>query len=276
MPESRGGRTLVFTDIEGSTALLRELEGSYALALRVHRRMLERCFEARGGTEAGTDGDGLFYLFPTPADAVDAAIEGQRKVEHYDWPDGIRLRVRMGIHTGQMKVSGGVHVGLAIHEASRICTAAHGGQILCSAAVAVALDERVCLRDLGEYVLRGFPDGGHLFQIEAEGLDREFPPPRGSVRHGGVRVALWFREGARPGLGPPDELCFCGLDGEPLGDGVSVEVVPTSEGHPGAFRLVVSREGQVEEEYDGLSSGGASDAATIVNAHSRLVRIVKT
>lgn len=279
MEESRGGLTLVFTDIEGSTGLLRELQGSYGLALRVHHSMLERCFENEGGIEINSEGDGLFVVFPSARQAVAAAIAAQQKCEHYAWPDGVRLRVRIGIHTGQVRVSGGVYVGLTVHEASRICNAAHGGQILCSASVASALEDvgpGVGLRDLGVYVLRGFPEGRHLYQLCADGLEAEFPLPRDSIRYGGVRVSMWFRGEPKPDRqsdAAADGLTFRSPAGHPLGDDVEVEILPAAGGVPDAFRLTVRHNETVEEEYDGLTVGGATDAAAIVNAHSRLIRI---
>ncbi len=121
MEEPQGGLTLVFTDIEGSTVLLRELQGSYGLLLRVHHRMLERAFEEHRGRSMGSEGDSVFFVFPTAHDAVLGAVTAQQRVEHHSWPDGVRLRVRIGIHSGPVTISGGEYVGLTVHEVSRIC-----------------------------------------------------------------------------------------------------------------------------------------------------------
>lgn len=271
--EGAGGLTLVFTDIEGSTTLVRELGSSYGLALRVHRSMIERCFAAQAGTEVADEGDGLFFAFPSASRAVAAAVAAQLKIEGHPWPDGIRLRVRMGLHAGEVKVSGGTYVGLTVHEASRIANAAHGGQILCSAAVANALGgapPAVRLRDLGEYVLRGFADARHLFQVDAEGLQQNFPLPRGCLRAGGTLLSIWFRDAAAGTVladaeGPPLAI-------RPLNEGVEVEIEPSALGGA-AFRLVVRSKRVIVEEYDGLTVGGVTDAATVVNALSRLIRI---
>src|SRR5262245_35718749 len=158
MAEPPGGLTLVFTDIEGSTLLLRELKASYGLLLRVHQRMLERSFRAHHGRPMGSEGDSLFYVFPNARDAVAGAVAAQQRVEHYSWPDGVRLRVRIGIHRGPVTISAGEYLGLTVHEVSRICAVAHGGQIVCSSAVVDALgrdDVGAGLRDLGTFVLRG-------------------------------------------------------------------------------------------------------------------------
>ncbi len=279
MIEPSGGLALVFTDIEGSTELARELKGSYGLTLRVHRRMLERCFEECRGTPIGSEGDSLYYVFPTAALAVAAAISAQQKIDHHDWPDGRRLRVRMGIHLGPLTVSGGEYVGLTVHEVARICAVAHGGQILCSDAVARALAESgdpTMLADLGTYLLRGFPEGRRLFQVCADGLEADFPLPRDSIRDGGVKVAMWFRgDGGvtRCGEAGAAALSFRGLGGAVLDDTIDVEVVRAESRAIDAFRLVVRQHGTIVEEYDGLTAGGVTDAATIVNANSRLIRI---
>jgi class 3 adenylate cyclase len=282
MDEHHGGLSLVFTDIEGSTVLLRELKGSYGLLLRVHQRMLERSFEEHRGRAMGSsEGDSLFYVFPTADDAVAAAVTAQQRVEHHDWPEGARLRVRIGVHSGPVTISGGEYVGLTVHETARICAVAHGGQIICSSSVAQALGRVQAgaqLRDLGTFVLRGFPAGTRLFQVCAPDLDVDFPAPRDTVRAGGTRVSVWFRDqasarGSTPA--PFESLGFETVEGAPLGGGTDVEILPAARHWPGAFRLIVRRDGEVEEEYDGLTIGGATDAAAIVNAHSRLIRITR-
>ncbi len=279
MEQPKGGLTLVFTDIEGSTVLLRELKGSYGLLLRVHQSMLERAFDEHRGRSMGSEGDSLFYVFPTARDAISGAVTAQRRVEQHSWPDGVRLRVRIGIHSGPVTISGGEYVGLTVHEVARICAVAHGGQIVCSSAVANAVGRdhpAAALRDLGQFVLRGFPDGTRLFQVCAEGLADEFPSLRDTVRAGGTRMSVWFRDppAARPvGPAPPTALSFETVTGEPLGRGTEVEILPAAQERAGAFRLLVRREGHVEEEYDGLTVGGPMDAAAVVNAHSRLIRI---
>jgi class 3 adenylate cyclase len=281
MKEPHGGLTLVFTDIEGSTVLLRELKGTYGLLLRVHQRMLERAFEEHRGRSMGSEGDSLFFVFPTATDAVAAAVTAQQRVENHDWPAGVRLRVRIGVHSGPVTISGGEYVGLTVHETARICAVAHGGQIICSSSVADGLRREpnaAQLRDLGTFVLRGFPEGTRLFQVCAPGLDVEFPALRDTVRAGGTRVSVWFRETSSPrpeGSATLDALGLETVDGEPLGRGTAVEILPSARDVPGAFRLIVRRDGHVEEEYDGLTVGGATDAAAVVNAHSRLIRITR-
>ncbi len=160
-----GTVTLLFTDIEGSTRLLREFGAEYAALLDQHRRALRTAFANRGGVEVDTQGDALFYAFPRATDAVSAASEGQRAL------DGGRIRVRMGLHTGEPLVTGEGYVGLDVHRAARIMSAGHGGQVLLSAATA-ALVHDAALRDLGEHRLKDMLAPQRLYQVG----DREFPP----------------------------------------------------------------------------------------------------
>ena len=179
MEEPQGGLTLVFTDIEGSTVLLRELQGSYGLLLRVHHRMLERAFEEHRGQSMGSEGDSVFFVFPTARDAVAGAVTAQQRVEQHSWPDGVRLRVRIGIHSGPVTISGGEYVGLTVHEVSRICAVAHGGQIVCSSTVADALRS-------DEYGAE-LPRARH---VRAAGLPRRHPPVPDLRRRPGRRVPV--------------------------------------------------------------------------------------
>lgn len=270
--EREAGLTFLFTDVEGSTRLLRDLGTTYGLLIRIHRRILQTACTERAGREMGSEGDAEFFVFRHVEDAVAAAVGAQQKLERYAWPDGIRLRVRMGLHCGSATVSGGEYVGLAVHEVARICAAAHGGQVICSSAVADAVDDPgpdVRFSDLGSYRLRDIPDPWTLYQVCAPALEEHFPPLRGAVREGGSLVTIWRRDagGDRPPGAAPDLAIRC------LADDVQVEAGRASGGSAGAFRLVVRRGGVVEEEFDGLTVGGPNDAAAVINAHSGLLRI---
>ena len=133
MPELHGGTvTFLFTDIEGSTRLLKELGGGYAEVLGEHQRILRAAFAAHGGQEVDTQGDSFFVAFRTANDAVAAAVDAQRDLEAHSWPEGGRVMVRMGLHTGEPKVGGERYVGIGVHRAARIGAAGHGGQVLLS------------------------------------------------------------------------------------------------------------------------------------------------
>lgn len=171
---------MLFSDIEGSTLLLRRLGDRYLDALEDHRRILRAVWTAYGGTEIGTEGDSFFVVFGTAGEAVRAAVDGQRRLEEHRWPDDERLRVRMGIHTGTPGVYDGDYWGMDVHLAARIGAAAHGGQIVMSAVTGelTQLPDGVTLRDLGTHHLKDIPEPEHLLQVTIDGLKADFPPPR--------------------------------------------------------------------------------------------------
>src|SRR5215218_2570307 len=111
-----GTVTLLFTDIAGSTQLLRQLGDAYAGVLAAHQRLLREAFAAHGGREVDTQGDAFFVAFPRAVDAVHAAVVAQRALAAYPWPDGAAVRVRMGLHTGEPTSAHGRYVGLAVHR----------------------------------------------------------------------------------------------------------------------------------------------------------------
>jgi predicted ATPase/class 3 adenylate cyclase len=172
--------SMLFSDIEGSTVLLRRLGDRYLDALEGHRRILRAVWATYGGTEMGTEGDSFFVVFPTAADAVAAAVDGQRGLDEHCWPGGERLRVRMGIHTGTPGVYDGDYWGMDVHLAARIAASAHGGQVIVSAVTGrlTQLPDGVTLRDLGTHHLKDIPEPEHLLQLTIAGLQADFPPPR--------------------------------------------------------------------------------------------------
>ncbi|WP_170284706.1 ATP-binding protein [Kribbella amoyensis] len=173
---------MLFSDIEGSTLLLTRLGSSYVDALALHRRILRGVWAECGGTEMGTEGDSFFVVFPTASGAVGAAAEAQRRLADHSWPDGERVRVRMGVHTGSPGVHDGDYWGMDVHRAARIAAAAHGGQIVVSAATVhlarTGLSGGVSLRDLGSHHLKDIPEPESLYQLTVAGLQDEFPPLR--------------------------------------------------------------------------------------------------
>jgi class 3 adenylate cyclase len=178
----QGTVTFVFTDIEGSTALLKRLGDRYADALADHRRLIREEFGARGGQEIDTQGDAFFFCFGRARDAVAAAVAGQRALAAYEWPDGGELRVRMSLHTGEPVLGEEGYVGIDVHRAARICAAGHGGQVLLSATtaalVASGLPEGVGEVELGEVQLADIDIPERVYQLTIDGLQSEFPPLR--------------------------------------------------------------------------------------------------
>ena len=174
-----GTVTLLFSDIEGSTVLLNRLGDRYADVLSAQRRILRAAFAAHHGHELGTEGDSFFVAFPTAADAVEAARTGQRDLATYHWPDGVHVRVRMGLHTGEPMVHEDGYVGIDVHRAARMAASAHGGQIVVSATtqrlVMSVPPPGVTFVDLGRHRLKDIPDTEHLYQLAADGLDTAFP-----------------------------------------------------------------------------------------------------
>jgi YVTN family beta-propeller protein len=178
-----GAVTFLFTDIEGSTRLVKQLRDRYGEVLHVHQHLLRGAFEAHRGYEVDTQGDSFFVAFASARDALLAAVEGQLALASHPWPEGVAIKVRMGLHTGQAVATGNRYTGLAVHRAARIGAAAHGGQILVSQATQTLLEDEeeelhVFLRDLGEQRLKDLERPVRLYQAAADGLPASFPPLR--------------------------------------------------------------------------------------------------
>ncbi len=174
-----GTLTLLFSDIEGSTRLLTQLGAHYGEALSVQRSIMREEFTRWHGTEIGTEGDSFFVVFTSATDAVSAALAAQRRLAAYDWPDGAKVRVRMGMHTGQPTRLEGDYVGMDVHRAARIASAAHGGQIVLSATTAQVLADQSAeleVKDLGWHRLKDIPEPERIMQLVADELPQEFPP----------------------------------------------------------------------------------------------------
>jgi class 3 adenylate cyclase len=139
--------TFLFTDVEGSTKLLHDLGGAYADALFEHRRVLREAFAKHDGVEVDTQGDAFFVAFGRASDAVTAAAEGQRALA--DGP----IRARMGIHTGEPRLTEEGYVGLDVHRGARIAAVGYGGQVLRSQTTRPLVDAEVV--DLGPHRCRG-------------------------------------------------------------------------------------------------------------------------
>ena len=177
-----GTVTLLFTDTEGSTRLLQQLGDRYPYVLTTCRHLLRTAFRQWHGHEVDAQGDSFFVVFANATNAISAAVAAQRSIAAHPWPDELEVRVRMGLHTGEPERSSEGYVGLDVHLAARLMSAAHGGQVLLSntirALVAHELPEGVSLRDLGEYHLKDFRGPKRLFQVVIAGLPADFPPLR--------------------------------------------------------------------------------------------------
>ena len=178
-----GTVTFVFTDVEGSTALLQELGERYADVLNVHKRMLREAFAAHGGVEVDTQGDALFVAFARASDAVAAVVDAQERLR--EGP----VRVRMGIHTGEPIRTAEGYVGIDVHRAARIAAAGHGGQVLVSQTTRDLLREGAML-DLGPQRFKGLEESEHVYQLVAPGLARDFPPLRSLDVRGNVPLPM--------------------------------------------------------------------------------------
>jgi class 3 adenylate cyclase len=168
-----GTVTFVFSDIEGSTALLKRLGDRYEQVLSDHRKLMREGFTACGGVEIDTQGDAFFFAFPRARDAVAAAVEAQRAHAAHDWPDGSAVRVRMGLHTGEPAVGSEGYLGLDVVRAARLCTAGKGGHVLLSdttrALVGASLPEGVSIFPLGERRLKDLDEPERIFELEIQG-----------------------------------------------------------------------------------------------------------
>jgi len=175
--------TFVFTDIEGSTALLRRVGADvYAQILADHHSLIRSALAGHDGTELNTLGDGFFAAFSSPTACVVAVLEMQRDLQQRDWPAGERVRVRMGVHTGEAAQTSAGLLGLDVHRAARVAGVASGDQILLSETTAALVRDSLPagaeLRDLGLHRLKDLGRPEQIFQLDAAGLATEFPPLR--------------------------------------------------------------------------------------------------
>ena len=174
--------TLLMTDIEASTALLRRLGDRYADLLNDVRGVLRASVLRASGREIDARADEYFAVFERAATAIEAAAAIQRALGNRAWPDDLEVRVRVGIHSGRPTLTDVGYIGLAVHTTARVCSAAHGGQIVVSGETRGAVGESappgIRFRSLGRHRLPGLPDAETLFQVQAEGLLHSFPRPR--------------------------------------------------------------------------------------------------
>ncbi len=238
-----GVLTLLFTDIEGSTRLIRALPAQDSLAaFALHGQVLRDVVQRYGGYEQRTEGDSFFLVFGDATVAVAAAADAQRRLAAQSWPGSLPVRVRMGLHTGEPTPVDGDYFGLDVHRAARISSAGHGGQVLLSRATqqAAQLPAGVTLRDMGEHRLKDLARPEWIFQLEIDGLDRDFPPLNS------LETPTNLPAGVTPLVGRDDEVATV----EELLAGEDVRLVTvTGPGGSGKTRLALAVAGRLGEVF---------------------------
>jgi DNA-binding SARP family transcriptional activator/WD40 repeat protein/energy-coupling factor transporter ATP-binding protein EcfA2 len=189
-PPGAGGRpalpsgvvTFLFTDIDGSARLFRQLGRAYVELLERHRRLVRAAAATAGGVEVNSEGDGLFFAFSSAAEGLAASVAAERALVAEEWPAGSEVRVRMGLHTGEAAPHNGDYDALAVRQAAWVKDAAHGGQILLSEAavgsIAGDMPAECSVLRLGTFPVRDFDGGVALFEARHPSLPALFPPPR--------------------------------------------------------------------------------------------------
>src|SRR5215470_3407543 len=166
-----GTITMLFSDIEGSTLLLHDLGDRYGETLSAQRALLRSAISNCGGQEMGTEENSFFVVFESAANAVRCCVTAQRALAAHDWPGGIAVRVRMGLHSGEPVRHEDGYIGLDVHRAARIAAAAHGGQVVLSEATRLLLGSRlpadVSVRDLGFHRLKDIEAPERINQLAA-------------------------------------------------------------------------------------------------------------
>ncbi len=189
-PLPSGTVTLLFSDIEGSTRLWDEHRSAMAEALIQHNDILRSAIEGHAGLVVKDKGDGFFAVFVAATDAVDAALEAQRRLHSTSWPELLgEIKVRMAVHTGVLDAVDGDYHGPSVNKVARIEGLAHGGQVLVSQATCVVVRDELPLGtelvDMGTHELKGVARPERIYQLTAPGLSDEFPPLVGAGRRGG-------------------------------------------------------------------------------------------
>ncbi|MGD8584265.1 MAG: adenylate/guanylate cyclase domain-containing protein [Chloroflexota bacterium] len=172
--------TFLFTDLEGSTQLWQQQPEAMKIALARHDALLRSAVESCNGQVVKTTGDGLHAVFASSLDSLNACLKAQFSLQDEPWGETGPLKVRMGLHAGEAQLRGGDYYGTAVNRAARLMAAAHGGQVLLSAAVAGIVADQLpaeaTLRDLGEHRLKDLERAEHVFLLLHPGLPTDFPP----------------------------------------------------------------------------------------------------
>jgi class 3 adenylate cyclase len=175
-----GTVTFVFSDIEGSTGLLKRLGERYGDVIAEHRRIVRETFGAHDGVEIDAQGDSFFYAFTRARDAVSGAVDAQRAHAEQKWPDGEQVRVRMGLHTGEPAVGAEGYLGVDVVRAARLAATGRGGSVLLSettrALLGSSLPDGVSVHALGERRLKDIDEPERIFELAIDGVEQPEPP----------------------------------------------------------------------------------------------------
>jgi predicted ATPase/class 3 adenylate cyclase/Tfp pilus assembly protein PilF len=239
-----GTVTMLFTDIEGSTALLTRLGERYGEALSAERALMRDAITSWHGREMGTEGDSFYVVFESASDGVGCCLAAQRALAGHDWPGGIAVRIRMGLHSGEPTRHEDGYIGLDVHRAARIAAAAHGGQVVLSEATrllaAFALPAGVSVRDLGSHRLKDIEAAERIYQLVGPGLREDFPP----LKSLGAQTSLPVP--ATPLIGRDDDLAR--LRAALARPGVRL-VTLTGTGGVGKTRLALAAAGALGQTF---------------------------
>ena len=183
-----GTVTFLFSDIEGSTGHLKRLGERYAELIADHRRLIRDTFGEHGGTEIDGQGDSFFFAFARAREAVAAAVAAQRAHAAHEWPGGEKVRVRMGLHTGEPAVGAEGYLGVDVVRAARLSAAGNGGHVLLSettrALLGSTLPEGVSVHPLGERRLKDIEEPERIYELAIEGVEQPEEEPAPTVATG--------------------------------------------------------------------------------------------
>ena len=239
-----GTLTMLFSDIEGSTALLGRLGERYGEALSAQRALMRAAISACRGQEMGTEGDSFFVVFESAGDALGCCLEAQRALAGHDWPGGVAVRVRMGLHSGEPSVQEDDYVGMDVHRAARIAAAAHGGQVVLSEATRLLAASRlagdVWVRDLGWHRLKDIEAPERIYQLVAPGLPDRFPRLKSLGAPSRLPVPMTALVGREADLG---QVCAA-----LTGPGIRL-VTLTGTGGVGKTRLSLAAAASLDQEF---------------------------
>jgi predicted ATPase/class 3 adenylate cyclase len=234
---------MLFSDIEGSTALLNRLGERYGEALSAQRGLMRAAIGAWHGREMGTEGDSFYVVFKSAADAVSCCLAAQQALAGHDWPDGAAVRVRMGLHSGEPVRHEDAYIGMDVHRAARIAATAHGGQVVLSdptrLLAAPGLPAGVSVRDLGFHRLKDIDEPEHIYQLTGPGLREDFPP----LKSLGAQTSL-----------PVPVTPLIGRDGD-------LERLRAAVGRPGVRLVTLTGPGGIGKTRLALAGAASLDSA---------------